>query len=63
MFATNVGWFENSGKGVSLALGTAWIVNAFKEFQQRLFGIHASVLMSGSFPVINSDTRKGRRND
>ena len=46
---------ENSRKGVSLALGTAWIVNAFKEFQQRLFGIHASVLMSGSFPVINSE--------
>jgi hypothetical protein len=46
---------ENSGKGVSLALGAAWIVNAFKEFQQRLFGIHASVLMSGSFPVINSE--------
>jgi hypothetical protein len=46
---------ENSGKGVPLALGTARIVNAFKEFQQRSFGIHASVLMSGSFPVINSE--------
>ena len=52
---------ENSGKRMSLALGTAWIVNAFKEFQQRLFGIHTSVLMSSSFPVITPNNGYKKR--
>jgi hypothetical protein len=44
---------KKGGERVSLPLGAAWIVNAFKEFQQRLLGIHASVLMRCSFSVIN----------
>ena len=40
---------QKGGERVSLTLGPR-IVNAFKEFHQRSFGIHASVLMRWSLP-------------
>jgi hypothetical protein len=32
---------EQRGKGMALAPGTTWIMNAFKEFHQRRIGFHA----------------------
>jgi hypothetical protein len=45
---------QKIGKRVSFTLGTARIVNAFKEFQQRALGIHASVLIGESVSVMSS---------
>jgi hypothetical protein len=47
---------EERGEGMPLALGAAWIVNAFKDFHQRCGGFHARVLMLGRASVIGSRT-------
>jgi|SRR5271165_3678939 len=43
---------KKCGERMSLTFSTAWILNAFKELQQRRFGIHASILIRRPFVVI-----------